>query len=176
MNVAGALRVAKLLPKEAVVVAIVCDTGERYLTKHHSDEWLQEKDLLENNRLTLRDVIDYKRTRGKLPALISLPSDATVQEALSLMSEYEVSDVPVIDGEEVVGTVRENKLMGAVIENRATIERDIRDFMERPMPILDAHADVQEGINLLKDVPMVVVKEFGRVGGVLTRHDVIEYL
>lgn len=176
MNVAGALRVAKLLPKEAVVVAIVCDTGERYLTKHHSDEWLQEKDLLENNRLTLRDVIASKRTRGKLPALISLPSNATVQEALSLMSEYEVSDVPVIDGEEVVGTIRENKLMGAVIENRATIERDIRDFMERPMPILDAHVDVQEGINLLKDVPMVVVKEFGRVGGVLTRHDVIEYL
>ena len=167
---------ARLLPKEAVVVAIVCDTGERYLSKHHSDEWLTEKDLLEKDRLMLRDVVSAKRTRGVLPALISLPSDATVQEALSLMSSYEVSDLPVIDGDQLVGTIRENKLMSAVIEDRLVLERPVSRYMESPAPVVDAHQDVQTGINMLRNTPMIVVSEFGRLSGVVTRHDVLEYL
>lgn len=176
MNVAAALRVAKLLPKEAVVVVIVCDTGERYLTKHHSDEWLKEKNLLENDRLMLRDVLAAKRTRGVLPSLVCLPSNASLQEALSLMSSYEVSDLPVIDGDQLVGTIRESKLMGAVIQDRLVVEQPVSEFMEAPSPIIDAHADVQAAIKMLRSTPMIVVREFGRLIGVLTRHDVLEYL
>lgn len=176
MNVAAALQVAKTLPSDAVVVAIICDTGERYLTKHHSDEWLNEKDLLENDRLILRDVVSAKRTRGVLPALVSLPSHSTVQEALSLMSSYEVSDLPVIDGDKLVGTIRESKLMGAVIQDRLVIERPVSEFMEAPSPIVDAHEDIHAAIQLLRNTPMIVISEFGRLSGVLTRHDVLEYL
>jgi cystathionine beta-synthase len=176
MNVAAALRVAKLLPQSACVVAIICDTGERYLTKHHSDEWLKEKDLLDDDRKTLRDVLAAKRTRGPLPNVVSLPSSATVQEALSLMSSYEVSDLPVVDADEVVGTVHENKLMASVIDQRSVIEQEIRNYMDRPSPILDAHDAIEDAIRVLRDVPMIVVSEFGRVSGVLTRHDVLEYL
>jgi len=176
MNVAAALRVARDLPASACVIAIVCDTGERYLTKHHSDEWLKEKDLLDDVRLSLRDTLASKRHRGSLPNLVSLPPSATVQEALSLMSSYEVSDLPVIDGDQLVGTVREAKLMGAVIVNRSTIESEIATLMERPVPTLDAQEPVDAAIKSLKDVPMVVVREFGRFTGVLTRHDVLEYL
>lgn len=176
MNVAAAVKVAKLLPADAVVVAIVCDTGERYLTKHHSDEWLTEKDLLEQDRFMIRDVIAAKRTRGTLPSLVSLPSTATVNEALSLMSSYEVSDLPVIDGESLVGTTREAKLMSAVIGDRLVLERPVADFMEQPAPIVDAHDHVQSAIGMLKSAPMIVVSEFGRLSGVLTRHDVLEYL
>lgn len=176
MNVAAALQVARLLPKEAVVVAIICDTGERYLTKHHNDEWLKEKDLLSNDRLMIRDVLAAKRSRGTLPSIVSVSSAASVHEALALMGSYEVSDVPVIDNEELVGTIRETKLMGAVINDRAVIEQSIASFMDRPSPIIDAHGDIQSAIIALKDAPMLVVAEFGRITGVLTRHDVIGYL
>ncbi len=176
MNVAAALKVAKLLPADAVVVAIVCDTGERYLTKHHSDEWLTEKNLLEQDRMMIRDVIAAKRTRGTLPSLVSLPSSATVYEALSLMSSYEVSDLPVVDGDALVGTARESKLMSAVIGDRLVLERPVADFMEQPAQIVDAHEHVQTAISMLKSSPMIVVSEFGRLSGVLTRHDVLEYL
>lgn len=176
MNVAAALKVAKLLPADAVVVAIICDTGERYLSKHHSDEWLTEKNLLEQDRLMIRDVIAAKRTRGTLPSLVSLPSSATVNEALALMSSYEVSDLPVIDDETLVGTTRESKLMSAVIGDRLVLERPVADFMEQPAPIVDAHEHVQTAITTLKTSPMIVVSEFGRLSGVLTRHDVLEYL
>lgn len=176
MNVAAAVKVAKLLPADAVVVAIVCDTGERYLTKHHSDEWLTEKNLLEQDRFMIRDVIAAKRTRGTLPSLVSLPSTATVNEALSLMSSYEVSDLPVVDGDTLVGTTREAKLMSAVIGDRLVLERPVADLMEQPAPIVDAHEHVQAAIGMLKTSPMIVVSEFGRLSGVLTRHDVLEYL
>lgn len=176
MNVAAALRVARLLPADACVVVIICDTGERYLTKHHSDEWLKEKNLLDNDRFVLRDLLQAKRARTTVPSVVALPSSATVQEALALMSSYELSDLPVVDGDEVVGTVRETKLMAAVIEQRSTIEREIRHYMDKPSPILDAHDDVSTAINTLRDVPMVIVSEFGRVAGVITRHDVLEYL
>lgn len=177
MNVAAALRVAKLLPANAVVVAIVCDTGERYLTKHHSDEWLKEKDLFDDNAtFMLRDALAAKRTRGTLPGLVSVSPLATVQDALSLMSSYELNEIPVIDGDELVGTLRENRLMAAVIENRMVIEQPVKSLMEAPSPMLDAHKDISEAINNLKNVPMIVVTEFGKPTGVLTRHDVLEYL
>lgn len=176
MNVAAALKVAKDLPKEAVVVAIVCDTGERYLSKHHSDEWLQEKDLLSTDKLTVRDVLSHKKSRGTLPAIVSLPPQATVQEALSLMESYEVSEVPVIDHDAVCGVVRESKLMSAVLNDRQIISQTVTDYMEGACPTIDSHADVQAAITQLKGSPIIVVSEFGRLSGVLTRHDVLAYL
>lgn len=176
MNIAAALKIGARLPKEAVLVAIICDTGERYLTKHHNDEWLKEKSLLENDRFMVRDVLATKRNRGSLPSMISVVPEAMVQEALSLMSSYEVSDLPVIANDEFVGIIRENKLMSAVIEDRTNIERTVTDYMERPAPVMDAHEDVSAAIIRLKDNPMVMVREFGRLVGVLTRHDVLDYL
>jgi cystathionine beta-synthase len=103
-------------------------------------------------------------------------SDASVHEALSLMSSYELSELPVIDGDELKGTLRENKLMAAVIDDRSVVERSIAPYMERAVPILDAHDDIQAAITRLRDVPMVVISEFGKLTGVVTRHDVLEYL
>ena len=176
MNVAAALKIAKGLPKDAVVVAIVCDTGERYLTKHHSDEWLQEKDLLESDRLRVRDVVASKKTRGSLPSIVHVPANATVQETLALMSSYEVSEVPVTQDDQLVGMARETKLMSAILENRDSMSRSVTEFMEGACPTIDAHDDVQALIQLLKRSSIVVMTEFGRLKGVATRHDVLEYL
>jgi cystathionine beta-synthase len=63
MNVAAALQVARLLPKEAVVVAIICDTGERYLTKHHNDEWLKEDDTLLRLAISAKEKKQVKKYR-----------------------------------------------------------------------------------------------------------------
>lgn len=175
MNVAAALRVAKLLPKESVVVVIICDTGERYLSKHHSDEWLKEKDLLDVD-ISLKMAVLGKSVTKNIPAIVSVSPTQAVEEALRLMSNYELSELPVVDADKVVGAVRENKLMGKVIENRAAMSALVSEVMEKPMPVLDAHEDIQSGISKLKNHPAVVVQEFGRLIGVLSRHDVLGYL
>ena len=176
MNVAAALRVAATLDENAVVVVIICDTGERYLTKHHSDEWLQEKNLLDRERITVRDVIESKRSRGSLPSVISVPPSATISEALALMSSYEVSDVPVVHDEQLQGMIREARLMSAVINDRDVLASSVTSIMEPACPEVDIHNDVQTAIQLLRNAPLVAVSEFGRISGILTRHDVLEYL
>ena len=176
MNVAAALRIAATLDENAVVVVIVCDTGERYLTKHHSDEWLQEKNLLDRERITVRDVIESKRSRGSLPSVISVPPSATISEALALMSSYEVSDVPVVHDEQLQGMIREARLMSAVINDRDVLASSVTSIMEPACPEVDIHNDVQTAIQLLRNAPLVAVSEFGRISGILTRHDVLEYL
>lgn len=176
MNVAAALRVAKLLPADAIVVVIICDTGERYLTKHHSDEWLSEKKLLDVDRVVLKNVIDEKLKKAKTPAIVSATIDSSISETLKLMNTHEISELPVLDGGRIVGSVRENKLMGQLLQNREIHNEPVSKFMEEPMPVMNADEDIQAGINNLKDFPAIVVEEFGRLIGVITRHDVIEYL
>lgn len=175
MNIAAALRVAKLLPKESVVVVIICDTGERYLSKHHSDEWLKEKDLLDVD-ISLKMAVFGKSVSKNIPAIVSVSPRQTVDEALQLMSSYELSELPVVEADKVVGAVRENKLMAKVIQNREVMTAAISEVMEEPMPVLDANEDVQAGIAKLKEYPAIVVREFGRLIGVLSRHDVLGYL
>lgn len=176
MNVAAALRVAKLLPENAVVVAIICDTGERYLTKHHSDEWLSEKKLLDEEKITLKGVIDAKLKKSRTPAIISAMPDMSIGECLSLMSTHEISEIPVIDQGKMVGSVRENKLMSRLIQERESSILPVSEIMEEPMPILKSEEDIQSGIQELKEYPAVAVEEFGRIIGVITRHDVIEFI
>lgn len=176
MNVAAALKLAKVLPKDAVVVAIVCDTGERYLTKHHSDEWLQEKDLLTSERTLVRDVVASKKSRGVLPSIVSVPANATVHETLALMSSYEVSEVPVTKDDQLLGIARESKLMSAILDNRDSMSSNVTEFIEGACPTIDAHDDIQGLISLLKKSSIVVMTEFGRLKSVVTRHDVLEYL
>ncbi len=175
MNVAAALKVAKTLPKEAVVVVIICDTGERYLSKHHSDEWLKEKDLLDVD-ISLKMAVQGKSASKNIPPIVSVSPTQTVEEALNLMSSYELSELPVVEADKVVGAVRENKLMGKVIESRDAMAVSISEIMEEPMPVLDANENIQSGIAKLKEHPAVVVREFGRLIGVLSRHDVLGYL
>jgi cystathionine beta-synthase len=177
MNVAAALKIAKILPKESVVVAIICDTGERYLTKHHSEEWLKEKALLDADKISLKHVLAEKAGASVTPALVAVAPGETVEEALGRMSRYEISEMPVLaDGGKLLGTVRENRLMAKVIADRGILAAEITEVMDEPMPVLDSHEDIQSAINVLKEFPAVIVSEFGRVVGVVSRHDVLEYI
>lgn len=175
-NVAAALHVARLLPADAVVVTLICDTGERYLSKHHSEEWLRQHHLLDVGDFTLKSVLQSKLSRGRVPALVSVAPTAPVHEALHQMNAYELSQLPVIDGRRVVGTVRENRLLKALLDDHSALHRQVQDFMEDPLPTVDAHASIQEGIDMLREHPAIILVEFGHIVGVLTRHDVLDYL
>ena len=92
------------------------------------------------------------------------------------MSSYEVSDVPVVHDEQLQGMIREARLMSAVINDRDVLASSVTSIMEPACPEVDIHNDVQTAIQLLRNAPLVAVSEFGRISGILTRHDVLEYL
>ncbi len=175
-NVAAALHVARLLPPEAVVVTLICDTGERYLSKHHSEEWLRQHHLLDIGDFSLKTILESKLTRGRAPAIVSIPPTAAVHEALQQMSTYEFSQLPVLEDRKVIGTVREGRLLKALLDDPTATHKPVAEFLDSPMPIVDAHTSIQEGIDILREHPAIVLVEFGRPIGVITRHDVLEYL
>ena len=176
MNIAAALKLGKTLTKDDIIVAIICDTGERYLTKHHSDEWLKEQHLLDDERLTVKTALAVKSSSKDIPKLLSISSDATVEQALQLMQEYEISEMPVIDNGISVGTLRENKLMAKVIADRTVLSALVKQVQEEPMPVLDATKDIQSAISLLKTHHAILVSDYGSLSGVLSRHDIIDFL
>ena len=175
MNLCAASEIARHAPESAVIVTIICDTGERYLTKHHSDEWLKEKRLLENERMTLGLIINLKRNGAQRLVFVS-PHDA-VREAIGKMDQHGYSQLPVIDSEgKSVGSVRESRLMARALETRESLDKPIIDVMDPGFPVVEESMDIKTAVGRLKDFPAILVEEFGRVTGIVTRHDALEFL
>lgn len=171
----AALKVAKDLDESAVVVFIVCDTGERYLSKHHSDEWMREKRLLEKDKTTVAVAYQTKLSGG-LPKLVTCSPDEPVSAALSKMSEYNISHLPVIEDNKSKGQIDEAELMSKLLENPEIINKKVSDVMNKPMPVVDEQDDIKAAIKSLKKSPAVLVTEYGNIVGILTRYDVLDFV
>ncbi|HEX6574894.1 MAG TPA: pyridoxal-phosphate dependent enzyme, partial [Gemmatimonadaceae bacterium] len=100
-----ALRVAREVnDPNAFIVTILCDTGERYLSKLYNDEWMRENQMLDSDRVTLMHVLGRKE-ESETPAVVSITPGAPVRQALGLMSLHDVSQLPVMEGDNCVGSV-----------------------------------------------------------------------
>ena len=174
-NLYGALKAAEGLDKSGLVVFIVCDTGERYLSKHHSDEWMREKRLLEKDKTTVGVVLQTKLSGG-LPNLISASSGETVGAALGRMEEFNVSQIPVIDDNKSLGTLTEADVMSKIIDNPSAIDLKVSDIMDKAYPVVDESDDIKQGIQSLKKSPAILVSQYGRIIGILTRYDVLDFV
>lgn len=168
------LEIAKDLDENAVIVFVVCDTGERYLTKFHSDEWLKEKRLLPTEIRTLKDISIAKRN-GKKNELVSLSAKDKVRDAVEVLSTKGFSQLPVIDDGQAVGSVREARLMSSLLGNHSLLEVNIEDIMEPSFPTLDERTELNIVKKYLSDSPAVLVTEYGRIKDIITRYDILEY-
>lgn len=166
-----ALEVAAAMRPDQVVVTIIPDTGERYLSKLYSDEWLKEKGLLREDYVTLHRLRQMKS--DDLPGIVSAEPGQTVREALDKMNTYNVSQLPVLDGQDNVGSVRESTLLASALEDKEVLSKPIADLMEEPFPAVDESASVAHSTQLLlKSQGLVLTKDNIPVGFV-TRHDII---
>jgi cystathionine beta-synthase len=172
-NCAAALRVARDADEHAVIVFIVCDTGEHYLTKFHSDEWMKEKRLLEPQKITA-GLIGETKSKAAPAELISVAPNDLVGVALAKMNELGLTQVPVLEEGKPVGSLRENHLLTKVFDNRELLEAQVRDVMEKSFPTVD----VDDGINVvsrkLRTSPAVLIEEYGRITGIITRLDLLD--
>jgi cystathionine beta-synthase len=175
MNVVAAAKAARDLKEGEVMVVVICDTGERYLTKHHSNEWLKEKGFLDPEKATLQMVLEMKMSEGDAPALIAASPDMTIREALTLMNQRGFSQLPVMDGNRPAGSLRDNRVMAAVLDERELMERPVREIMEPSFPVLPHTTDVSAAIRHLKDARAILIEDYGMISGMLTRHDLVEF-
>ncbi len=168
------LEVAKDLDENAVIVFVVCDTGERYLTKFHSDEWLKEKRLLPTEIRTLKDISVAKRN-GKNVELVSLHAKDKVKDAVEVLNTKGFSQLPVIDDGQAVGSIREAKLMSNLLGNHSLLDDEVETIMEPSFPTLDERTELNIVKKYLSDSPAVLVTEYGRIKDIITRYDILEY-
>jgi cystathionine beta-synthase len=172
-NLAAALRTARDLDETGVVVFIVCDTGEHYLTKFHSDEWMKEKRLLEPQKITAGLISETKSLHAP-PSLITATPQETVANALAKMNEYALTQLPILEDGHSVGSLRENRVLAKVLGNRELLESPVSEVMEASFPVLDVDASSSEVIHQLQSSPAVLVEEYGRITGIITRHDMLD--
>jgi cystathionine beta-synthase len=169
----AALRVAERCTENDIIVFIVCDTGERYLSKFLSDEWMKEKRLLGSERLTV-GLLNETRESSGLPRLIAVHSAQPVAEALRLMDEHALSQIPVIDEGKSVGSLREGRVMGKLLDNRELMNAPVSEIMDEPFPTVNESVEIESATKYLKKSPAVLVEEYGRIVGIITRHDVLD--
>ncbi len=141
VNVVAALDVARRSddPK-AMVVTVLADTGERYLSKVYNEEWLRENQLIDDERPTVGRLVAAKNSDA--PPLIHVAPGASVRQALNLMSTYNVSQLPVLDGDDGVGAISEQALMARAIGQPKILDSPVRDVMDPPFPVVDGESPV----------------------------------
>lgn len=170
---AGALKVAKDLDENAIVVFIVCDTGEHYLTKFHSDEWMKEKLLLEPQRISAGLIMETKNS-GSPVELISVAPTDTVGAALEKMTTSGVTQLPVLEDQRSVGSLKESRVLTKLLQNRELIESPVSEVMDDSFPVLDSETNLADIKKKLQKSPAVLIEDFKRITGIITRSDVLE--
>jgi cystathionine beta-synthase len=172
----AAIKLAKTLPKEAIVVVILPDSGRGYMSKIFSDDWMIANGFLQDakRRATVGDVL---RTKTPLPRLITLQEGDMVKAALDLLRKYEISQIPVMRGHEVVGSVNDVGVMQSVFDSADILHQPVTEVMGRAFPALDRSEEIERAYKLLTLAnPAIVVTDDGEPIGVLTRQDIISFL
>jgi cystathionine beta-synthase len=172
----AAVKLAKTLPPDAIVVVILPDSGRGYMSKIFNDDWMIANGFLADakRRATVGDVL---RTKTPLPPLITVQHDDTVKTALDLLRMYEISQIPVMSGREQAGSVNDIGVMQSVFDHADILHQPVSEVMGRPFPALEHFEEIERAYKLMTLAnPAIVVTDDGEPIGVLTRQDIISFL
>jgi cystathionine beta-synthase len=166
---------------DAVIVVLLPDSGRGYLTKVFNDEWLARYGFLQaKDEQTVGEVLRAKT--GGMPDLVHTHPTETVAEAIAILKEYGVSQMPVVRAEppvmaaEVAGSVSERALLDALFAGTAKLADQVEAHMSPPLPEIGATEGVENAIAALESADAVLVQEDGRPVGVLTRADLLTFI
>jgi cystathionine beta-synthase len=182
----AAVEIAKQLGEGKTVVTLIPDTGRAYLSKFYDDNYMIDLGFLERKGTmpTVEEVLRFKRSEEpKLPALVTIESHQKVGEAIDLMQQYSISQLPVVRNQpvetlaDVIGSLQERGLLDRVFRNPDSLNEDVASAMDPPLAAVDATESVDQVFaDLTGGSAAVVVATAGRPTGMLTRADLLEYL
>ncbi|MHB0975785.1 MAG: cystathionine beta-synthase [Candidatus Aquicultorales bacterium] len=170
---AAALKYAQRLTSPATIVVLLPDTGRNYINGFYSDKWMEKNgfETQEQPSVTLGDILRAK----SFPNLISIAPSAQAIEALKSLRRHEISQIPVIEGDRVLGTIHEMTLMKLLHDGADLAEQKVADIMGRPLPVVDENAESGEAYRLLLSGNSgIVILAGGHPAGVVTQMDLVE--
>ncbi len=181
MAAEAALRVAARLGPDDLVVVLLPDGGRGYLSKIFSDKWMADYGFLgASGQTTVLDVLRGKS--GETPTLVHAHPNETIREAIDILREYGVSQLPVVRAEppitagEVVGSVSEKALLDALFNGDASLADAVEPHMSPPLPIVGSGEPVSAAIAALTEDGALLVHVDGKPAGVITRQDLLGHL
>lgn len=186
MAAVAAIQVAEREGPDALVVVLLPDGGRGYLAKIFNDSWMSSYGFLRSrldgstHETSVGEVLRGKS--GALPDLVHTHPAETVRDAIEILREYGVSQMPVVGAEppvmagEVAGSVTERELLSAVFEGRAALADPVAKHMSAPFPLIGAGETVSDATKALGESDALMVVEEGKPVGVITRHDLLGFL
>ena len=174
--VAGMMKIANRFQENDVVVVLLPDLGERYLSKIFNDDWMKEHGFLRPERITARYVLESK---GKdVRELFEIDPLTSVRKALDLMRQKDISQIPVLDRGKPVGSVHDSDLMAKVLERPTLVDSPVSSVMEPSFPVVNIDSHIDDIIKMMtaKRNAAVLIEDQQKVVGILSRYDVIEFM
>jgi cystathionine beta-synthase len=173
--ISAALRVAKDLGPEALIVAFLPDTGMRYLSKVYNDEWMRERGYVESAvPITASDIIKAKHKAGKVRELIVARPYQTVFHALKTMQEQDISQIPIFEEAVPIGTVYEDQILTMALQGKDLRKLVVREVMSKPMPKIASNAPVERITYILSHENPAVFVDMGNAHfEILTKYDLM---
>ena len=169
--VAGLWQMRAELNEKDVVVVIIHDHGSRYVGKIYNDDWMRERGFLESE-LKAKDILAKKLKKE----FISINPDTAIQEVLKLMRDFDISQLPVMENEEWVGSVGEQQVISALSENRLQ-NSSVRDIMAPPLPVVSEDTSVSQLSKIIsRQTPAVIVKKTAGDYQIISQYDLIQSL
>ncbi|MBO2436739.1 cystathionine beta-synthase [Actinomadura nitritigenes] len=182
MAVVAALRVAAEADPDAVIVVLLPDGGRGYLSKIFNDSWMEDYGFLPSSTEEARVNEVLTRKGGALPEFVHVHPHESVQTAISIMREYEVSQLPVMKEEppvmaaEVIGSVVESELLDVLVKERSGLLDPVEAHMSAPLPTIGSGEPVSKAVGVLEKSGAAVVLVDGKPKGLITRQDLLAFL
>jgi cystathionine beta-synthase len=160
---------------------VLPDGGRSYLSKIFNDAWMTQHGFLERaGAATVGEVLRRKQDGGEIPPLVTVRTHDRVKDAIALLHEHRVSQLPVVSGSDaqsVVGSIGERGLLRRAMDDPALLGAEIIDVMEAPFPAVAVGDEVREAVELLSgERQALMVTDDGRPVGIVTRTDLLEAL
>ena len=182
LAVHAALQVAAgISDPQAMIAVILPDGGRAYLSKIFNDAWMTQYGFLERQAdRSVGDVLRDKTAAGEIPPFVTVQTHQKVRDAIALLHEHRVSQLPVVsasDEDTVVGSVGERGLLKRAMDTPQLMSSDIVDVMEPPFAAVSTTDPVREAVELLAgEGQALIVVQDGRPVGIVTRADLLESL
>ena len=174
--VAAALKYAQRLETPQYIVVLLPDTGRNYITRIYSDSWMKENGFWEQGTEVPIRVGDVLHQKQDLPPLIVVSPHDNLGKVVKLLHQFNISQIPVVDNQDVVGSVNEASLMRFLYEGLDFSQQYVSAVMGKPLPTLDENTDIAEAYRvLLSGASGIIIKSKQHPVGVITRADLINY-
>jgi cystathionine beta-synthase len=177
--VAGALKYARQMEEGQTMVVLIPDGGLKYLSRFYSDDYMKENGFWdETEGVSVGELVAKKASVNNGTPVLTVSAEEPVTSAVEMMKRYNISQLPVVAGHDVVGALQETALMNRIFEDPASLQRRVREVMGDALPTISRETNLTSVYQILADgrSAVLVLDQDSKPCGIVTKIDLIEHL